>query len=295
MFVGQGSQYAGMGKKLYDRYEIVKKIYVAASDILKFSVSDLLFEKDGQELMQTKNAQLATFILSYATYQAYLEKFEKVPMALCGHSLGEITALTCSNVIQFNDALKIIEKRGELMSDVRKIKKGRMLAVQNESVEFLENLCASINKCDKFITIANYNSNKQIILSGEDDAIEMAQEQLKGKIAIPLHVSGAFHSEMMTPIANDFYEYLNSFEYFSPMIPIVSSVDGIVYDDVMNVPEHLQVQLTKPVLWTTVMNVIKELEPTTAIEIGPKEVLAKFMQENANVVSTRFADSILLK
>ena len=295
MFSGQGAQHVGMGKKIYERYDVVKKLYSLSSDVLNLDFKNLCFNSDVQELTKTKNAQLATFVMSYAVYQAYLQKFEIVPFALCGHSLGEITALTVSNVIRFVDALKIIEKRGDLMSDFSKVKKGRMLAVHNMSVELIQDLCDSIKKEEKFITIANYNSNNQIILSGEDTAIEVAIQKLKGKSIIPLKVSGAFHSMLMEPITNDFYDYLNNFNYFSPMIPVISSVDGNLHDDVTKIPEHLKKQLTGSVLWIKVMEKIKELKVSKVIEIGPKEVLLKFAKDNIPEIDSFFAEEILLK
>lgn len=287
MFSGQGSQYPGMGKDLYDRYNIVKKLYSMASDILNVDLAKLCFYSDHKELIKTQNSQLTTFLLSYATYQVYLQKFESVPFAVCGHSLGEITALTVSNAISFKDALKIIQKRGLLMSDDSKVKKGKMLAVFNISIQKLENLCNDIRNTCGYITIANHNSSSQYILSGENSAIENLKEKLKNEIVFPLKVSGAFHSELMRPIAEEFYNYLKKFQYSPLMIPIISSVDGKIYDN-LDIASHLKLQLTSSVYWKKVMKTFKDLNIDEAIEIGPKEVLAKFVKEDIPKVNSAF-------
>lgn len=287
MFSGQGSQYPGMGKDLYDRYNIVKKLYSMASDILNVDLAKLSFYSDHKELIKTQNAQLTTFLLSYATYQVYLQKFESVPFAVCGHSLGEITALTVSNAISFKDALKIIQKRGLLMSDDSKVKKGKMLAVFNIPIQKLENLCNDIRNTCGYITIANYNSSSQYILSGENSAIENLKEKLKNEIVFPLKVSGAFHSELMRPIAEEFYNYLKKFQYSPLMIPIISSIDGKIYDN-LDIASHLKLQLTSSVYWKKVMKTFKDLNIDKAIEIGPKEVLAKFVKEDIPKVNSAF-------
>ena len=287
MFSGQGSQYPGMGKDLYDRYNIVRKLYSMASDVLNVDLAKLCFYSDGKELVKTQNSQLATFLLSYATYQVYLQKFETVPFAVCGHSLGEITALTVSNAISFKDALKIIQKRGLLMSDGSKIKEGGMLAVFNTPIQKLENLCNEIKNAGRYITIANYNSSSQCILSGEKSAIENSKEILKDEMTFPLKVSGAFHSELMEPITEDFFNYTKEFQYSAPMIPIISSIDGEVYDN-LDIPSHLKFQLTNSGHGTKVMAKFENLNIDEVIEIGPKEVLAKFAKEDIPQINSAF-------
>lgn len=294
MFSGQGSQYSGMGKDLYDKYSVVKKLYTMASDILNIDFVKLCFYSDNEELIKTQNAQLTTFLLSYSMYQVYLEMFQIIPLAVCGHSLGEITALSVSKVITFEDTLRIVQKRGLLMSDDSKVKKGKMFAVFNASIQSLENLCNDMKKAGKYITIANYNSNSQTILSGEESiTTEDLKKKLACKTVFPLRVSGAFHSKLMSPIAEEFYEYIKKFKYFEPMIPIISSINAEISDGSIDVLNCLKTQLISPVRWSKVMEKFMDLDVSEAVEIGPKEVLAKFSKENLPNIKSVFAKQYL--
>ena len=173
------------------------------------------------------------------------------------------------------------------MSDDSKVKKGKMLAVFNIPIQKLENLCNDIRNTCGYITIANYNSSSQYILSGENSAIENLKEKLKNEIVFPLKVSGAFHSELMRPIAEEFYNYLKKFQYSPLMIPIISSIDGKIYDN-LDIASHLKLQLTSSVYWKKVMKTFKDLNIDKAIEIGPKEILAKFVKEDIPKVNSAF-------
>lgn len=296
IFSGQGSQYLGMGKSLYDRYDIVKKIYSQASDVLNFDISSLCVSSNLAELTKTQNAQVAIFTTSYAAYQAYLQETEQVPYVLAGHSLGEYTALTTANVIRFSDALHIVRKRGELMNKAADQQDGGMAAVLDASVETIYEICESLNKQGKSINISNYNSSKQTIISGQISAIELATEKLNAYKAnvIPLQVGGAFHSLLMQPVKTEFQHFLESFVYFPFMLPVISSVDGEMYADETVIVDYLTKQLTSPVHWTRVMDKIKESGVTKVIETGPKDILKKFILDYITNISCVTIDQDIL-
>lgn len=279
IFSGQGSQYLGMGKSLYDRYDIVKKIYSQASEILNLDIPSLCFDSNLAELTKTQNTQVAIFTTSYAAYQAYLQEIGQVPYILAGHSLGEYTALTAANVIRFSDALHIVRKRGELMNKAAEQQDGGMAAILGTSVETIHEICELLNQQGKSISVSNYNSNKQTIISGQKSAIELATEKLNYYKAtvIPLQVGGAFHSLLMQPVKTEFQHFLESFVYFPFMLPVISSVDGKMYADESVIVDYLTKQLTSPVHWTRVMDKMRELGVTKVIESGPKNILQKFI------------------
>lgn len=282
IFSGQGSQYVGMGKNLYNKYKVVSDIFEEASDVLHMNMKKMLFEGDLATLTDTKNAQPAILTVGYAAYQAFIEKYGVIPNVLAGHSLGEITALTASNAIIFSDALHIVKKRGELMQEASHKTKGGMLSIYNVDIQTLLSICNEVSKGSKKVVISNYNSISQTVLSGDVQSIEEVQKiiEKEGGIAIKLNVSGAFHSPLMADAADEFKRYLKSFVYREIMIPVISNIDAQIYENEYLIEEKLTSQLTYPVLWTKVIEKIKSTKVDYIVESGPKEVLVKMLKRD---------------
>ncbi|MBE6048534.1 MAG: ACP S-malonyltransferase [Clostridium sp.] len=273
MFPGQGSQYVGMGKKLYDRYDVVKKLYNRADEVLGYSIKDLCFEGGIKELTKTENTQPAILLAGVAAFNAMLEEIESRPAFIAGHSIGEITALTCAGAVDFEDALKIVYNRGKLMES---IKDGAMAAVIGDIDCFkLDRLCKDLSKGDDYITVANYNSYNQVVISGKEKTIEKAQKILseKGFRVVKLKVSSAFHSELMRPITEEFRNVLKNFEFNAFKSQVIRNVDAMPYKDKGDIEETLVKQLTSSVQWVKTLEYLRGQNLDCLVDLGPGKVV----------------------
>ncbi|MEI2406087.1 ACP S-malonyltransferase [Niallia taxi] len=279
LFPGQGSQIIGMGKELYQEYDIAKKTFDEANDILDFNLKRLCFEGDLIELTKTENAQPALLTTSVAMFRVFINEIDIEPSLLAGHSLGEYSALTCSNVLSFSDTLKIVRKRGLLMQQANQLSKGKMVAVNGMAFERLEEEIKIASTEEAPIVIACHNSHSQNVISGQIDAVDRFSKRLEhlGAIVIPLKVSAAFHSPMMKYAAEDLNLELKKYSYRKPDWEVISNVNGLPYGDSDNVIEYLTKQMTYPVLWDESMNYIKKQGVDLAIELGPKTVLKNLL------------------
>ena len=179
IFPGQGSQYSGMGRFLYDNYQTARETFKLADDTLNFSLSDLCFNGNIKDITKTYNTQPALLTISYIMYQIYIKKRDLRPSLLLGHSLGELTALVCSNAIKFTDGIKIARDRGLYMQECGDKSEGSMLAVLSDDFKLIKKFCSEISSEKLILEIANYNSNNQIVLSGNIRALDMIKEKLK--------------------------------------------------------------------------------------------------------------------
>lgn len=273
MFPGQGSQFIGMGKKLYDRYDVVKKLYNDADEILGYGIKDLCFEGDIDELTKTQNTQPAILLFGVASYKSILEEIEIKPSFMAGHSIGEITALTCSEAIKFEDALKIVNKRGRLMGS---IDNGAMAAIVGKiSYDELDEICNKLSKGDDYVTVANYNSYNQVVVSGRQKTVEKLSDIYTGRglRVIFLKVSGGFHSKLMSPITNEFRETLNQYKFNDLKVPVISNVDAKPYKDSKDIIDTLVKQLTSSVQWVKTLEYLKGKNLDCLIDLGPKKVV----------------------
>lgn len=286
IFSGQGTQYVGMAKELCNKFKVVSDIFEEASDILKLDIKKLFFQGDLKKLTDTKNAQPAILTAGYAAYQAFIEEYGIIPSFMAGHSLGEITALTAANAIIFSDALHIVKKRGELMHNASEKTKGSMAAVYNLDLNKLNEICEYVTGKNKKVVVSNLNSKSQTVISGSKEGINEAIKLIEKEdfTAIELNVSGAFHSPLMEEAAYGFNKYLKSFVFRELMIPVISSVDGKVYQNESIIEEKLTSQLTQPVLWTKVIEEIMQKKPSLIIESGPKDVLTKMLKRDGIMV-----------
>lgn len=284
LFPGQGSQYVGMAKDICEQYSSAKKIFEEANDILKFDLTKLCFQGDIQELTKTENAQPALLTASYATFKVFLEEMDYFPTYLAGHSLGEYSALTCSGAINFADALQIVRKRGELMSQA---KSGAMAAVTKLNQYAIEYIINQAVEDGHTISVSNYNSPEQIVISGTEDSLNYVSDLLKEKGAnvIPLKVSGAFHSPLMSDAAIELEKELKNYQFNDMKWPVISNVTALPYASNEIIP-LLKEQLVKPVQWAQSMNFLRENGIQIAVELGPGSVLKNLMKKNQKYIFT---------
>ena len=269
MFPGQGSQYPGMGKELYDNYEIAKEVFNRVKNVLGSDFLELIFYGNEEDLRKTENAQPAIYSVSVASLEVIKEKNLYSADICFGHSLGEFTALYCANVFNFEYGLKITRIRGEIMS---KASKGSMAAVIGLSEEKLN----EVLKKYKTLVIANYNSPEQLVISGDIEEIKKAIEELKGlaKRVIELNVSGAFHSPLMEEASIEFSKYLKKDELNEPKIPVIMNSTGEIAYNLDQIYDALLKQLRSSVLFTKMVNNAYNYGVRKFVEIGPSKVLS---------------------
>lgn len=290
LFPGQGSQYIGMGKNLYDKFDIAKKIFDEANEILTFNLSKLCFDGSLNELTKTSNAQAALLTVSYIMYKTFIEKNGIVPSFLAGHSFGEISALCCSGAIDFKKALILAKNRGLYMQACAEKHNGSMCAAISDNLEKIEEYCNEISSTEEPVVISNYNSQNQIIISGDKKKIDefrswARENNIKTML---LKTSGAFHSPLMNEAANNLDEFLRNIEFTTPNIPVISNVTAKPYKSVSDIHRGLVIQMVSSVKWLDTIKFLNENGANTFIECGSKNVLknlAKSIIPTANIYS----------
>lgn len=289
IFTGQGSQWVGMGKKIYENNKKFKEIFNKCEEILNFPLKKLCFEGPQEELTKTIYAQPAILSLSIGIFEIYKERLEEKPICCFGHSLGEFTALYAGEVLSFEDVLEIVKERGRLMHEAGEEFPGGMAAIigfeEKEIIEIIEK-----NKF-KFCVIANYNSPSQLVISGKKEEVEQVCNELrnkrKGKI-IPLMVSAAFHSPLMDKPAEKFSKFLKDKIFKKPIFPIIQNVTGEIETDPEKIKKNIEKQLNSPVLFTNCVESAWKYGARVFIEIGPKKVLTKLVKEIKEEAETLF-------
>ena len=291
VFPGQGSQYVGMGKKLYDRYNCVKKIYNEANEILGYDLQNLCFYGDSKILQQSKYTQPAVFTTSYAAYIAFIDEYGIKPVCLAGHSMGEITALVCANAIDFRQGLRMINQRGNIMQESAGELGGMHAVINMKSIE-LEYECKKVSNACDYVTISNYNHSNQHTISGSFSALEKVIPAIKDKggITVPLKVSGPFHSMYMMKSAEDFCECLKSYTFKIPDYAVISNYTGKEYESSTDLKESLVKQIYSPVLWESCVWSMLEYDVDIILELGPKNVLTKLIRQQTDQVRIYASD-----
>ncbi len=273
LFPGQGSQYTGMGKKLAASNDRVKELFEEADEILGYNLTGIMLEGPEEELRQTRNTQPAIYLHSIALF----ESLDLEPQMAAGHSLGEFTAITAAGAINFRDGLELVALRGELMQKAGEEKKGAMAAIIGMDDEIVANICQeATEQTFKTVVPANYNSPGQVVISGDEKAVEEAIELARGRgcrLAKPLPVSGAFHSELMKPAYKGLEQKLNETNFESPDFPVYSNVSALPSTDPDEIRNHLLRQLLSPVRWTQTLQNMYDDGATKFIEVGPGKVL----------------------
>jgi [acyl-carrier-protein] S-malonyltransferase len=293
LFPGQGSQYVGMGKSLCDTYAAARETFEEANEALGFDLRKLCFEGSLEELTKTENTQPALLTCSVAAFRVYMKESGMQPAFLAGHSLGEFSALTCSDAIKFSDAVKIVRQRGRFMQEAVPIGVGSMAAVSGADRAVIEEECSKCGTDGRIVVVSNYNSPEQIVISGHMEAVAQVSENLKVKGArvIPLKVSAPFHSPLMQPAAECLKEEMKKYAYSEPKYPVISNVTALPYTGSDKLVETLSLQIVKPVRWQESIEYIKQQGVETAVEMGPKTVLKNLMKKNAPDIITYSYDT----
>ncbi|HMV08628.1 MAG TPA: ACP S-malonyltransferase [Cyclobacteriaceae bacterium] len=278
VFPGQGSQFTGMAKDIYESNPKAKALLDQANDILGFRITDIMFTGTADELKQTKVTQPAIFIHSVALA---LSNDTFKPDMVAGHSLGEFSALVANKTLAYADALKLVYKRALAMQRACEINPSTMAAILGLDDKVVEDICASI---DEVVVAANYNCPGQLVISGSNKGIEIACEKLKAagaKRALPLPVGGAFHSPLMEPAREELAAAIESTKFGQPVCPVYQNVNALPSTDVNTIKTNLIAQLTAPVRWTqSVQNMVKD-GAKTFVECGPGKVLQGLVKKIA--------------
>ncbi|MEX2511299.1 MAG: ACP S-malonyltransferase [Cyclobacteriaceae bacterium] len=271
IFPGQGAQFPGMGRDLYESRPVAKKLFERANDILGFRITDIMFNGTEEELKQTNVTQPAIFLHSVIT-AATTHDFH--PNMVAGHSLGEFSALVANQVLEFEDALKLVHQRALAMQEACEINPSTMAAIIGLADEEVEKICASIKEA--IVVPANYNCPGQLVISGSLEGIQIACERMKeagAKRALPLPVGGAFHSPLMEPAKIKLEKAIKETVFRDPICPIYQNVSTHGVTEVQQIKENLIAQLTAPVKWTqSVQNMVAD-GAKKFIECGPGKVL----------------------
>lgn len=271
VFPGQGAQFTGMGKELYDASATAKELFEKANDILGFRITDIMFEGTADQLKETKVTQPAVFLHSVILAITMCDSFK--PEMVAGHSLGEFSALVAAGALSFEDGLKLVSQRALAMQKACEITPSTMAAVLGLDDNIVEEVCESI---DGIVVAANYNCPGQLVISGETTAVEAACEAMKAagaKRALILPVGGAFHSPMMEPAREELAAAIEQTSFKNPVCPVYQNVPATAVSDADEIKKNLIIQLTAPVKWTqSVQNMIAD-GATEFIEVGPGNVL----------------------
>ncbi len=271
VFPGQGAQFSGMGKDLYDNSETAKQLFIKANDILGFDISNIMFNGSDEDLKQTKVTQPAIFLHSVILAKCLGDNF--APDMVAGHSLGEISALVANETLDFESGLRLVHKRALAMQDACEKQKSTMAAILGLEDADVEKICAEI---DGIVVAANYNCPGQLVISGETKAVEDACAKLLeagAKRALMLPVGGAFHSPLMEPAREELAKAILETEFKSPKCPIYQNTTAKAVTDPEEIKRNLIDQLTAPVKWTQTMQQMIADGATEIVEVGPGKVL----------------------
>jgi len=283
VFPGQGAQFTGMGKELYETSTLAKDLFEKANDILGFRITDIMFEGTSEQLKETNVTQPAVFLHSVILAKT-LENFN--PEMVAGHSLGEFSALVANGALSFEDGLKLVSQRAQAMQKACEIKPSTMAAVLGLDDKIVEDVCASI---DGIVVAANYNCPGQLVISGEFSAVEKACEAMKeagAKRALLLPVGGAFHSPMMEPAREELAAAIEATNFAAPICPVYQNVTATAVSDPNEIKKNLIIQLTAPVRWTQSVQQMIADGATSFTEVGPGKVLVGLVNKINREVET---------
>ncbi len=289
VFPGQGSQFPGMGKDLYDNNAQAKQLFENANDILGFKITDTLFSGTEEELKQTKITQPAIFLHS-VILSTTLANFN--PDMVAGHSLGEFSALVANKTLRFEDALILVYKRALAMQKACEINPSTMAAILNLEDKIVEAICAEISNSGHVVVAANYNCPGQLVISGSTEGITIACEKLKAagaKRALVLPVGGAFHSPLMEPARVELEAAIHATPFSQPICPVYQNVTASAVSDPNTIKSNLIAQLTAPVKWTQSVQQMVNDGATQFLEVGPGKVLQGLVKKISPAVEATSA------
>jgi len=288
VFPGQGAQFPGMGKELYENNLKAKEYFTRANDVLGFKITDVMFEGSQEDLKETKITQPAVFLHS-VILALTSENFK--PDAVAGHSLGEFSALVASGGLSFEDGLNLVLKRALAMQKACEANPSTMAAVLGLEDAQVEDVCRQVT--NEVVTPANYNCPGQIVISGSHKGIELASDKLKeagAKRVLPLSVGGAFHSALMKPAHDELEQAIRDTKLKEPICSIYQNVDALPYRDIESIKQNLIAQLTAPVRWTQSVNNMIADGMTVFVESGPGKVLQGLIKKIDRKTETKSID-----
>ena len=277
IFPGQGAQFDGMGKDLYDGFDLAKERFAQANDILGFDIAKIMFEGTAEELRQTRVTQPAIFLHSVISAELLGDDFK--PDMVAGHSLGEFSALVANKTLHFEDALRLVSKRAEAMQKATEMVDSTMAAILNLDDKVVEDVC---RKIDGIVAAANYNCPGQLVISGETDAVKRANEALLeagARRAVLLPVGGAFHSPLMEPAREELALAIKETTFYQPIAPVYQNVTASAVTNPEEIKKNLMKQLTAPVRWTQSVQQMIADGATEFYEVGPGKVLLGLLRK----------------
>ena len=287
VFPGQGAQFSGMGKELFDQSSTAKKLFGQADEILGFNLSKIMFEGTAEELKQTKVTQPAIFVHSVVLAKVIGEKFN--PDMVAGHSLGEFSALVAANYLTFEDGLKLVSQRATAMQKACELQPSTMAAILGLEDNIVEEACSKIND---IVVPANYNCTGQLVISGSINAIDEACAKLTdlgARRALKLPVGGAFHSPLMEPARLELSKAIESTQFTEGVCPIYQNVTASAITDPAEIKENLNKQLTASVRWTQTMHNMIDNGLSSVTEVGPGKVLQGLFKKVDRTIETSSA------
>lgn len=280
VFPGQGAQFSGMGKELYETSALAKELFEKANDILGFRITDIMFEGTDEELRQTKVTQPAVFLHSVITALCMGDEFR--PDMVAGHSLGEFSAMVASGALTFEDGLKLVYARAMAMQKACEMQPSTMAAIIGLPDETIESICEEITSSGHVVVAANYNCPGQVVISGSIEGIKRACEKLTeagAKRALPLSVGGAFHSPLMEPAKEELAAAIKATEFHTPQCPVYQNVDALPHTNPEEIKTNLIAQLTSSVRWAqSVRNMVAD-GADSFTECGPGNVLTGLIRK----------------
>src|SRR3984893_17665599 len=304
VFPGQGSQYVGMGKALYEASSAARRVFHQADEVLGFKLSQLCFEGPAEELEDTINAQPAIMTVSLACLEAMREKLDalgqswQTPRFVPGHSLGEYTALVAAGALDFGDALRLVRERGRLMKESGDNRPGGMAAVNGVDRATIQNACERASaETDGIVSVANANSPEQFVISGERAALDRAVELIReagSRTVVPLRISIASHSPLMQQATNRLAECIDRSPLRDPQVPIVTNIAGQVRTSAEHIRSELTAQMVAPVEWVGSVREMVANGVDTFVEIGPGQVLSRLIRRiSGDVKAISFNDAVV--
>ena len=288
LFPGQGSQSVGMGKELYDNFPLARKVFEEADKAIGFSITQLCFEGPEEELRKTFNTQPAILTVSVAALRV-LQDAGVTPDITAGHSLGEYSALVAAGVIDFADAVRLVNKRGQFMQEAVPLGQGAMAAVLGIDRKTVVDICAQVELEHGAVQAVNFNCPSQIVIAGKAVAVEKAAAALKAagaKRAIMLPVSAPFHSTLLQPAAEKLAIELEKIAFHEPVIPVVANVTGRASKSKDGIKQLLVTQAANPVLWEDCVDTMAKFGASVSVEVGPGKVLTGFTKKIAPEIAT---------
>ena len=290
VFPGQGAQFPGMGKDLFDNDQKAKELFHLANEVLGFNISEVMFSGTAEELKQTKVTQPAIFLHSVILAKCLNENFK--PVMVAGHSLGEISALVANECLSFEDGLNLVNARAKAMQKACEKNPSTMAAILGLDDKIVEDIC---NNTSGIVVAANYNCPGQLVISGENNAIDSACEKLTeagARRALKLPVGGAFHSPLMEPARAELEKAISTTKFNNPICPIYQNVSAEAVIDPEKIQDNLIAQLTAPVRWTQTMKNMIQARDIEVIEVGPGKVLQGLFKKVDRTIPTSSASII---